>query len=283
MKEKEKTKKIFKFIIIPNSIVQSQDISNGAKLLLGHIIRLSNHGYCWASNRYFTNYFEVHKTTIIRWINELIEYHYIRCRIKKNKRKIYICKKILKNIHYCQVSKKTSELKKLIRKMPEYKKWKKKVKERDKKCRLCNMTEEELEESDKHNVTELIVHHIIPITLLINEHEITNIKEAKKCKPLWNTKNGVTLCDRCHRIKHGIECWEFLLTEKEEDSKNTNSSKNTNIYISKDIYKEKSVLETDFSKENNIDNINIETKEWVNKAGQRIGIDTIDYEDEEKE
>lgn len=270
--------KQFKFTIIPDEIIQSQNLNNGAKLLLGRILRLSSkYGYCWASNKYFANYFGVERTTIIRWINELKEYNHIKCSTKINKRKITISKKLLKNIYYCQVSETTTNLKKLIHKMYQYKLWKEKIKERDKKCKLCGLTEAQ-QIVKKISIVGLEAHHIIPITLLIDYHHITNKKKAKECKLLWDISNGITLCDECHRMKHGIKSfnnfWREESIENATGIKSTTGSKNATISIPKGIHREPR-----FKDGVPLDDFKIKTKEWKNKQGQIKGIDTIDYED----
>jgi len=47
--------------------------------MYGEITSLSNKdGYCWAKNKYFAELYEVTKTTISRWINQLREKGYIK-------------------------------------------------------------------------------------------------------------------------------------------------------------------------------------------------------------
>ena len=45
----------------------------------------------------------------------------------------------------------------------------------------------------------LQVDHIIPFSFLLKESMATTIEEAKAYKPLWDTKNGRTLCFDCHK------------------------------------------------------------------------------------
>ncbi len=78
-----------------------------------------------------------------------------------------------------------SNLNQSIRQMNEYRNWQRKMKRRDKQC-VCGET------------TELETHHLIPLKLLIEIHKITNRDEARECKELWDIKNGLTLCRKCH-------------------------------------------------------------------------------------
>ena len=59
------------YAIIPAEVRYS-DLKPSAKLLYGEITALSNkHGYCFASNNYFSNLYGVTKNTISVWISEL--------------------------------------------------------------------------------------------------------------------------------------------------------------------------------------------------------------------
>jgi hypothetical protein len=80
----------------------------------------------------------------------------------------------------------SSKLNKSIRKMTENRKWMDAVKERDKNCQHCE------------SVKELESHHIISFAKLLDTNKITNRDEARECKELWDIKNGITLCRKCH-------------------------------------------------------------------------------------
>ena len=57
------------YILIPNEIKKS-NIPSGAKILYGDILYLSKKlGYCHASNNYLAKEHNVHKNSIINWIN----------------------------------------------------------------------------------------------------------------------------------------------------------------------------------------------------------------------
>ena len=65
------------YAIIP-ATVRYSNITPNAKLLYGEITALSNkHGYCYASNGYFSGLYGVSKTSINNWINELIDNKFI--------------------------------------------------------------------------------------------------------------------------------------------------------------------------------------------------------------
>lgn len=65
------------YAIIP-ATVRYSNITPNAKLLYGEITALSNkHGYCYASNAYFSILYGVSKTSINNWINELIDNKFI--------------------------------------------------------------------------------------------------------------------------------------------------------------------------------------------------------------
>lgn len=92
------------YAIIPASVRYDKDLTPNAKLLYGEITALCNEkGYCWASNSYFAELYNVSKNTISRLINVLVDKGYIRAEIlydnKKNiERKLFInSAPILKN------------------------------------------------------------------------------------------------------------------------------------------------------------------------------------------
>lgn len=67
------------YAIIPANVRYDKDLSPNAKLLYGEITALSNEqGYCWATNSYFANLYNVKNETISRWVSQLIKKGYIR-------------------------------------------------------------------------------------------------------------------------------------------------------------------------------------------------------------
>lgn len=72
------------YAIIPAKVRYDKELKPNAKLLYGEISALSNkEGYCFASNRYFSNLYEVNKNTISSWISDLKNKGYITVQIIK--------------------------------------------------------------------------------------------------------------------------------------------------------------------------------------------------------
>lgn len=79
------------YAIIPASVRYDKDLNPNAKLLYGEITALCNDkGYCWASNGYFADLYDVSHRTVIRWINDLIDKNYIKTEIiyKKDSKEV---------------------------------------------------------------------------------------------------------------------------------------------------------------------------------------------------
>lgn len=67
------------YAIIPANVRYDKRLKPNAKLLYGEITALCNEkGYCWASNDYFAELYEVKKETISRWITDLVEFGYLK-------------------------------------------------------------------------------------------------------------------------------------------------------------------------------------------------------------
>lgn len=87
------------YAIIPANIRYDESLPPNAKLLYGEITALCNaEGYCWASNKYFAELYDVSPITISRWINILVSKGYIASQIiykegtkQIDKRYIQIC------------------------------------------------------------------------------------------------------------------------------------------------------------------------------------------------
>ena len=86
------------YAIIPAEIRYDKRLSSSQKLLYAEITALSNQsGYCWASNKYFSELYNVNKNTISSWISSLCKHGYIEVdinRAKGNMRKVYLKKHI---------------------------------------------------------------------------------------------------------------------------------------------------------------------------------------------
>jgi 5-methylcytosine-specific restriction endonuclease McrA len=82
-----------------------------------------------------------------------------------------------------------SKIDKSIREMPEYKVWRTSCFERDNwTCQTC------------HNRGYVTVHHIKSFSSILKQYEIKTTLMAVDCDELWDTKNGVTLCEECHKL-----------------------------------------------------------------------------------
>ncbi|ALP91205.1 helix-turn-helix domain-containing protein [Clostridium butyricum] len=66
------------YAVIPADVRYNKNLKDKAKLLYGELTALANEkGYCWASNSYFAELYEVSKSTISRLIKNLNEEGYI--------------------------------------------------------------------------------------------------------------------------------------------------------------------------------------------------------------
>lgn len=79
------------YAVIPASVRYEKKLNANAKLLYGEITALCNEkGYCWASNSYFADLYEVVPETISRWISKLKNLGFIEIEIiyKENTKEI---------------------------------------------------------------------------------------------------------------------------------------------------------------------------------------------------
>jgi hypothetical protein len=86
------------YAIVPAEVRYSK-ISANAKLLYGELTALSNkEGYCWASNQYFADLYEVDARTVSRWVSDLVDNNFITTNVENyNERKIYLVAGVGKN------------------------------------------------------------------------------------------------------------------------------------------------------------------------------------------
>lgn len=89
------------YAIIPAHVRYCKELEPAAKLLYGEITALSSkEGYCWASNEYFAELYDVETRTIQRWLETLKKIGFIEVEIKKegmkSSRKIWISQEIQK-------------------------------------------------------------------------------------------------------------------------------------------------------------------------------------------
>jgi hypothetical protein len=82
-----------------------------------------------------------------------------------------------------------TKIDRLVRCMVEYKKWRSDVFQRDGwTCKTCGA---------RGYVT---AHHIKSLHGILIENNIMDVFLARACIELWNTNNGVTLCEECHKL-----------------------------------------------------------------------------------
>ena len=87
------------YAIIPANVRYS-DLKPNAKLMYGEITALSNkYGFCFASNKYFSELYNVNKNTVSSWLSDLKNYGFIVINIERdsNKQIIKRCIGITKN------------------------------------------------------------------------------------------------------------------------------------------------------------------------------------------
>lgn len=97
------------YAIIPANVRYDKDLTPNAKLLYGEITALCNeHGYCWASNNYFSELYGVSKATISALINSLVKLNYLRSETiyktgtkQVDKRLLFINYPIQNNLNTC--------------------------------------------------------------------------------------------------------------------------------------------------------------------------------------
>lgn len=66
------------YVIIPSRVRYDNRLKPSAKLMYGEILALSEKsGYCFATNKYFADLYDVSQTSISLWIRDLIEFGYI--------------------------------------------------------------------------------------------------------------------------------------------------------------------------------------------------------------
>lgn len=106
------------YSIIPASVRYDKSICANAKLMYGEITALCNQeGYCWASNAYFTELYNVSEVSVSKWINSLAKAEFLTIEISQeqgNKRLIYLCEVINKSLRGHKEKLKTPHKEKFI-------------------------------------------------------------------------------------------------------------------------------------------------------------------------
>lgn len=83
------------YAVIPATVLYNKELKPNEKLLYAIITNLSNkEGYCYASNSYLAEQFNVDATTISKWITDLRRKNFIYVEMLKNEKKEIISRKI---------------------------------------------------------------------------------------------------------------------------------------------------------------------------------------------
>ena len=80
------------FAILPAEVRYDKRLKPMERLLYAEITCLTHtEGYCYATNKYFADLYEVSTDTVSGWISHLVQLNYLRLEIKnRSKRKIYL-------------------------------------------------------------------------------------------------------------------------------------------------------------------------------------------------
>ena len=74
------------YAIIPANVRYDESLTPNAKLLYGEITALCNEkGYCWATNGYFAELYNVSKVSISKWIGSLKDAGYVSIEIEQDR------------------------------------------------------------------------------------------------------------------------------------------------------------------------------------------------------
>lgn len=92
------------YAVIPATIRYSKELRPAEKLLYGEITALTNiKGYCYASNRYFANLYNVTLHTVSQWISHLEKLQYITLEMIRDNNKVIKERRIyINDITYIQ-------------------------------------------------------------------------------------------------------------------------------------------------------------------------------------
>ncbi len=93
------------YAVICAEVRYCKNLEPNAKLLYGEITALCNQeGYCWASNKYFAELYDVDESSVKRWIKSLEEEDFIKIQTERKgfklNRKIYISQIIFTKAHF---------------------------------------------------------------------------------------------------------------------------------------------------------------------------------------
>jgi len=83
-----------------------------------------------------------------------------------------------------------TKIEKICRRLPEYIEWRSSIFERDNfTCRVC-----------EKKGCYITAHHVKSFSKILKKNNIKTAEQAIKCGELWESKNGITLCEECHSL-----------------------------------------------------------------------------------
>ena len=83
------------YSILPAVVRYDNDLKPNEKLLYSEITALMDkNGFCWASNKYFSDLYKVEKETVSRWINNLKNKKYISVFVIRDENNVIVQRKI---------------------------------------------------------------------------------------------------------------------------------------------------------------------------------------------
>lgn len=82
------------YAVIPGEVLFCRELTHGAKVLYGMLTSLCDReGYCWATNDYLAEVFDLSESTVTRWLSQLERLGFIRSEMvttpKGSERRIY--------------------------------------------------------------------------------------------------------------------------------------------------------------------------------------------------
>lgn len=132
---------------------------------------------------------------------------------KQCNRELLVTKKRSKNFVFCSYKclglskrKLSKDIHNSLRSTGFYNKWRKSIFQRDNyTCVNCGVVGGRLE-----------CHHIKPLSIFINENIKLSLDEIIKIDGLWSLNNGITLCEKCHKLtdSYGWKSNKLLLVDK---------------------------------------------------------------------
>lgn len=176
------------YAIIPASVRYDKRVTPNAKVLYGEITALCNDkGFCWASNNYFADLYEVTPQAISKWIKSLSDCGYVSLEYEHNGREIKTRKIYIKEVSTQGLGVSTKDEKGINKRLKGYQQ---KIKEN-------NTSKNNKSNNKESNVFEDDVYRL---ATLLSELHIQNID--KGFKPLSKSQRDrwAKDIDKLHRI-----------------------------------------------------------------------------------